>query len=341
MKIYLKKVLSFYLLIIVICSCTDDLVKEDSDYINTFQSFWDIMNERYVFFKEKNVDWDRVYCDYSLKFDKVTNDQEAKKLFMEIVNLIHDRHVWISIKDDYGISYDSELKVPEISFGMVYGHYCLTNLKEYDCLHLGQLPNNITYLRVMYDFEGLSGATLPLSDYHYENGFVLDLRDCRGGYLTGLELLDIFIYGNRTVFYEQYRNGINRLDFTRKFPIDLKGEGIISTSIPKVVLINDNTYSMGNFMASVMKDLTNSTFVGQKSGGGGGSVNSVYLPNGWGLTYTFSKAYNLAGELIEDGIIPDVEVTRNNVFWENEHRETGVDPQLEKAIEVLLTQYEN
>ncbi len=336
MIIKLNKVIVFFVLLIVCLSCNNQLVNEDDSYVNTFQSFWNILNERYVFFKEKNIDWNAVYDDYYTKFEMVTNDQETKYLYNEIVNLFHDRHVWISIKGDYGIKYDSELEVSKISFGMVYGFYNLTNLKEYDCFHLGQLPDNITYLRVLYDLKGISGSSLPLSDYNYENGFVLDLRDCSGGSESGLKLLDIFIDATKVVYYEQYRNGINQFYFTKKYPIELNGKGIILNSIPKVVLINDNTYSMGNYMASIMKDLTNSTFVGQKTGGGGGSVNSVYLPNGWGLNYTFSRAYNLGGELIEEGIKPDVEVIRDNDFWENEHRETGIDPQLEKAIEVLL-----
>ncbi|MCW3786515.1 S41 family peptidase [Plebeiibacterium sediminum] len=333
--IKLKDIIVVLLFMVITYSCTDNLFNEEEGYLNTFQSFWDILNERYVFFKEKSVDWDAVYENYYTKFEKVTSDQEAKKLYQEIIDLFHDRHVRISINNDYGISYESELEVPEISFGMVYGFYYLTNLKEYDSLHLGQLPNKIAYLRVLNNFKGISGSSLPLSDYNYENGFVLDLRDCIGGYTTGLELLDIFIDATRIAYYEQYRNGINRQDFTRKFSVVLNGKGIISNSIPKVVLINDNTYSMGNFMASVLKDLTNSTFVGQKTGGGGGTINSVYLPNGWGLTYTFTKIYNLEGQTIEDGINPDVEVIRNNDFWENEHRETGIDPQLEKALEVL------
>ncbi len=333
--IKVKDIIVVLLFTVITFSCTDNLINEEEGYLNTFQSFWDILNERYVFFKEKSVDWDAVYINYYTKFEKVASDQEAKRLYQEIIDLLHDRHVRISIKDDYGISYESELEVPEIIFGMVYGFYDLTNLKEYDCLHLGQLPNKIAYIRVLYDFKGISGSSLPLSDYNYENGFVLDLRDCIGGYLTGLELLDIFIDATSIAYYEQYRNGINRQDFTRKFSVNLNGKGIMSNSIPKVVLINDNTYSMGNFMASVMKDLTNSTLVGQKTGGGGGTINSVYLPNGWGLTYTFTKIYNLEGEVIEDGINPDVEVIRDNDFWENEHRETGIDPQLEKALEIL------
>ncbi len=335
------KIIIVYALLILCYSCNDSILSENYEYVNVFQSFWDVMNERYVFFKEKNVDWDAVYDDYYTRFEKVTNEREAKELFTEIIYLLHDRHVGISIKDDDWISYNSELDIPEIKFGLVYGHYNLTNLKEYECLHLGQLPNGITYLRVMYDFEGVSGSSLPFHEYNYENGFVLDLRDCRGGYESGLNLLNVFINETSIVLYEQYRNGIHHQDFTKKYPVELIGNGIISNSIPKVVLINDNTYSMGTFMASVMNDLSNSNLVGQKTGGGGGTINSVYLPNGWGLTYTFSRAYNLAGELIEDGIKPDVEVIRDNDFWENEHSETGVDPQLEKAIEVIMSQSMN
>jgi C-terminal processing protease CtpA/Prc len=93
---------------------------------------------------------------------------------------------------------------------------------------------------------------------------------------------------------------------------------------------------MGNSVASILKDLTNSTLMGERSGGGSGSIIPVLLGNGWCFQYTVSKTLNLAMELTEDGINPDIEVVLPIDYWDTTHQEMGIDPQLDKAIEILL-----
>lgn len=41
-------------------------------------------------------------------------------------------------------------------------------------------------------------------------------------------------------------------------------------------------------------------------------------------------------ELTEDGINPDIEVELPFDYWDTTHQETGIDPQLDKAFEMLL-----
>ncbi|WP_066632372.1 S41 family peptidase [Labilibacter marinus] len=336
----MRRYITFLILLIAVnYSCTKDIVDDRATYVDVFDSFWHIMDERYVFFEEKNVDWDSVYEDYKPKFKEVKYYHQAIDLFEEIILELNDGHISVTTYWHHVISVsgiDTLNALPYLNYEKIYERYQLNNIREYPKVHIGQLNNSITYLRPLYGLDKISSADVGLANYEHKNGVILDLRDCMGGNSEGLGLLDGFFEGNKDLYYRQYKNGKEHHNFTKKYSVKLEGLGTVSSETPIVVLINDNTYSMGNFMASVMKDITACKLVGQKTGGGGGCVISVYLNGGWSLTYTFDRVYNLSGELIEDGILPDIEVLKSKDFWENDHQETGEDPQLEKALEVLL-----
>ena len=54
----------------------------------------------------------------------------------------------------------------------------------------------------------------------------------------------------QTICYEQYRNSPSHNSFTELQPITIKGLGVVGSKIPIVVLINNNTHSMGNVITS-------------------------------------------------------------------------------------------
>lgn len=166
------------------------------------------------------------------------------------------------------------------------------------------------------------------------------MRDCLGGFQSGYGVCDLFFKGNKRIAYKQCKTGKAHNDFSDMYPLTLNGRQLISPGTPPVVLINHNTYSMGNGLASIFKDLTHAALLGEKTGGGGGSVISTFLPNGWGLAYTFTRYYNLKYQLTEDGIEPHIKVTAPREFWEHQHRATGEDPQLEKALEIMCVMYD-
>ncbi len=94
----LKKIIAVAIFISQM-ACQDSIVNPDNSYEGIFQSFWEIMDERYVFFEEKNVDWDKVHKDWLPVFKEIKTDSAALAAFDSIIRIVNDAHVWVRSKD--------------------------------------------------------------------------------------------------------------------------------------------------------------------------------------------------------------------------------------------------
>jgi carboxyl-terminal processing protease len=158
-------------------------------------------------------------------------------------------------------------------------------------------------------------------------GLVIDLRNNGGGYLqTSVEVASEFI-GEGVVLYEQYGDG-ERINYQA-----LKGGQ--ATEIPLIVLINEGTASASEIVAGAIQDYGRGKLVGVTSYGKGSVQNWVPLSNNQGaVRVTIAKWLTPNERTIHgEGLKPDVEVERTD-----EERRSDLDPQLDKAIEVLLAE---
>ena len=79
-----------------------------------------------------------------------------------------------------------------------------------------------------------------------------------------------------------------------------------------------------------MSLLPNVTIIGDQRGGGGGLPVSKQLSNAWVLTYTSSIVSLPNGFIIEDGILPDLQVATGEA-----EEAMGIDSIIEAAIMAL------
>jgi len=156
-------------------------------------------------------------------------------------------------------------------------------------------------------------------------GLIIDLRNNGGGYLqTSVEVASEFI-GDGVILYEQYGDG-QRTTYRAL-------EDGQATEIPLVVLINEGTASASEIVAGAIQDYGRGQLVGVTSFGKGSVQNWVPLSNNQGaVRVTIAKWLTPNERTIQDtGLTPDVEVEITT-----EDFQAAVDPQLDKAIEVLL-----
>jgi carboxyl-terminal processing protease len=168
-------------------------------------------------------------------------------------------------------------------------------------------------------------ATLKELMAQNPRGLVIDLRNNGGGYLqTSVEVASEFI-GEGVVLYEQFGDGERTTYQALK-----NGQ---ATEIPLVVLINEGTASASEIVAGAIQDYGRGKLVGVTSYGKGSVQNWVPLSNNQGaVRVTIAKWLTPDERTIqEEGLKPDVEVEITD-----ENRQADVDPQLEKAVEVLL-----
>jgi carboxyl-terminal processing protease len=190
------------------------------------------------------------------------------------------------------------------------------------------LENNIGYVQITTFGDKTTPelrATLEELMAQDPDGLVIDLRNNGGGFLTtSVEVASEFI-GEGVILYEQYGDG--ERDTYRAL-----NDGQ-ATEIPLVVLINEGTASASEIVAGAIQDYGRGKLVGVTSFGKGSVQNWVPLSNNQGaVRVTIAKWLTPNERTIQKtGLTPDVEVEITD-----EDREEDRDPQLDKAIEVLL-----
>jgi carboxyl-terminal processing protease len=156
-------------------------------------------------------------------------------------------------------------------------------------------------------------------------GLIFDLRGNGGGYLnTAIQVVSEFI-GEGVVMYEQYGDG-------ETFTYEAIPGGL-ATEIPLVVLVDEGTASASEITAGAIQDLGRGPLVGVTTFGKGSVQNWNPLQNNaGGVRVTVARWLTPNGRQISEiGLEPEyiVEMTPEDYA-------EGRDPQLDKAIEVLI-----
>jgi carboxyl-terminal processing protease len=170
-------------------------------------------------------------------------------------------------------------------------------------------------------------ATLETLIAQNPKGIILDLRNNGGGYLqTAVEVTSQFI-SKGVVLYEQYGDGTR--DTYEAMPNGLATD----TNIPMIVLINEGTASASEIVAGALQDYGRAKLVGTVSYGKGSVQNWIPLSGENGaVRITIAKWLTPNENWIQEvGLTPDYAVDLTP-----EDRQAGLDPQLDKAIQVLL-----
>jgi carboxyl-terminal processing protease len=189
------------------------------------------------------------------------------------------------------------------------------------------LENDIAYIDVnSFGDNTTSELRDKLDELLAQNpkGIILDLRFNPGGYLiTSVEVMSEFV-GDGVVLIEQYGDG-------SRDTYQALGNGK-ATDIPLVVLINEGSASASEIVAGTLQDYERAELVGVQSYGKGSVQIRQPLSNDQGAaSITIAKWLTPKERAIDGvGLTPDyiVEMTEDDYI-------NGLDPQLDKAVEVL------
>lgn len=311
-----------------------------------FETFWQLVDENYCLFEEKQVDWQVLY---TANRSKITNantvDAQLEQVLEEMLAELEDGHVNLhtptrrsrfDYTDGFPVNFDRTV---------LYRNYLNNNanLEEVGSL-LKAVIDSVIYIRIP-SFGSLnngSGVDLNpdiiddefdaiLAKHPNTKGLIIDVRENGGGNTGNPDAILARLIDQPTLAYHlRPKNGPNRNDFgaAEGFYVNPRAPQYLK----KVILLtNRASYSATNYFASIMKNIPdNVTVIGGKTGGGGGLPSFKDLPNGWLLRLSTTQLLDLNQQQIEDGIEPDiyVELTETDI-------EKGKDTILEFALKMF------
>ena len=155
--------------------------------------------------------------------------------------------------------------------------------------------------------------------------FVLDLRDCPGGYLSqAVELVSLFQGGGVVVQIQTTENVSTR-----------QATGSPLTTAPLAVLVNGNTAAAAEVVAASLQDNDRAVIVGQPTMGKGTVQMMRELSFGGAISYTAAEYLTPQGRnLNQSGVSP-------NVVAASGRTNSASDIQLELAVEAVSNRTES
>lgn len=190
------------------------------------------------------------------------------------------------------------------------------------------LEDDIAYIKISHFETETANQFKTAVDSALEQGakgFVFDVRNNAGGYLTKLvECLDILLPQGDVIS-----------------TVSKAGEEEIYTSdsemldLPIAVLVNASSYSAAEFFAAAIQEYEVGVIVGQATTGKGYSQSPIELSDGSAIVLSTNKYYTPNGNNLADvGVTPDVEVLLTDEQTTNFYFLTSdTDTQIISAVE--------
>lgn len=168
-----------------------------------------------------------------------------------------------------------------------------------------QVSSSVALVEIASFSRGTGAAVKEsLSKLNYKSGIILDLRNNPGGLLEeAVEVSQLFIGNGVIVSYQV--NGAEKI---------YKASNSKPISVPVVVLINRNTASSAEIVASAFQDRNRGVVLGERSYGKGSVQDFLTLEDGSKLELTVALYVTPSGKIIDEvGVIPDLQVSPREI----------------------------
>lgn len=154
---------------------------------------------------------------------------------------------------------------------------------------------------------------------------IIDLRGNGGGYLsTVTQMISEFVDSDTVIYQMKTRDNIQKFNAINNKTKNYK----------VVILVDENSASASEIMASAMQEQYKATLVGVTTYGKGTVQETKDLKNGTLIKYTIQEWLTSNGNSINSvGIKPDIEEKLGEKYLSNPSREN--DNQLQKALELV------
>ena len=180
----------------------------------------------------------------------------------------------------------------EFVTSLVCEEYESTNVE----VDLDSTVGYITISQLTQNASDLMSAAIQELEAQGAESFVLDLRDCPGGFLTqAVDIANLFVKSGTIVQIK-----------TKTATTSKTASGQTVTDKPLVVLVNENTAAAAEVLAAGLQDADRATLVGVNTMGKGSVQVVTELSFGGALRYTAAEYLSPSGHEIDGmGVSPD------------------------------------
>jgi hypothetical protein len=285
-----------------------------------FQSYWEGMNNNYMFWDIDPTDWDAVYTKYMPLFEQLnindsTHVMQGFRYFEEMTANLVDGHykidfnnVWL--KDSMVFPIKS-LRIKEPGFHALTPADIAGVITQYINpgtgtgatsntgfgIITGILDDNILYLYFSnfeisenIQDENISNVYQLFFDYLHNlnlKGLIIDIRGNGGGAVADLTaLIRSIIAEPVTIGYTQTKLGDGRFDYSPNLPYIIEpASDAVPVTAPIVVLADRRSVSCAEVTTMAIASLPNGYFVGERTWGGQGELYNEYVTAANGGTF--------------------------------------------------------
>jgi len=327
-----------FALSITFLSCEKLLMKPNAktNQKAIFLEYSKLVKEKYGMLEFKQVDVDKLVDSLTpFVYDEMTDDSLLGVLNVFVQHL-KDGHTNLQVPEMTGkvVQYKGYDFISSFEtgfdFGIMIDNYIGVNVapgikvlkSETDDQPLprlvyGFLPqsNEIAYLWIPSFNVAITDEELEtvFASFQSAKGLIVDVRQNTGGDpILATKVASYLTNGQVNIGYENFKTGPGASDFVQS-PAVLKPATSESKFLKPVVVCTDRyVYSAGTTFCYSVSPMPNVRFVGQRTGGGSGSVGSGYLTNGWIWNMSISEFIGVddAGNdmHLDNGFEPDIPV---------------------------------
>jgi hypothetical protein len=324
--------------------------KQDPE--RNFEVLWKTFNNRYPFFKLRNVNWNKQYRIYRPRVTDKTSDEELFEIFCQMLEPLNDGHVELEAK----VQGKKRLFIPEKK-PRFWQEFTKPEIKQLLKTTEKTLVDNgfgrpkesrawmlhycrslaVGYIRIL-ELEGVKKRHLRdaldtiAADFDDFGGFIIDIRNCPGGDdSTAITIINRFCDRKRVAFHRRTKIGPRKDDYSRLKTWYLEPQGEAQFTGPVVLLTNDSVFSGGEAFALAIRELPHVTIIGDHTNGIFSYQLEKKLPNGWKYCLSYQTYFSADMVCYEGKGIPvDIEVLNRKADIE-----AGIDPLITRALEVL------
>ena len=328
-------ILLSFLYILTLCSCSSSIMgpTTENDPYEIYDEFWTYVDENYIFFDLKDIDWD---LQREIAMSKISPDITEESLFEVIdASLLalednHSRMVGLGrVHTPYNFTAGYDI---HFSLDVVEQYYSDGALDESGSLSYGILDSGIGYIHfskmsLYRDF----GQIIRDMKTQGVKGLIIDVRNNGGGDSNPIPAL-LSDFTSEEIALGSYveKSGPAHNDVTPLLPA-MTSLTTYDFGLPVVMIINRRGYSATSYFAAMAKEIPSISVIGQTTGGGAGGNLGYELSNGWVVSVSVSDFIDVDGNSIELGVEPDVTIVNSL-----SDIEAGIDKMLEYAQQIVI-----